>query len=419
MKISVCIITMLLLLANVQYAQDTTNRRQTSNRPKDTTKKAGSSLLESLAKNIRDEKKRKDSLNNYYRQHPMETNTYVTNYLIGRRVLPNDDAISLIKALNPKIKNLKEVNYYAELKMPVFKRLKKTDRKRLRKECARLDKYNAVASQAFFTKLNELDVVAAQFNNAKIRSGDKSRFGNTIQDIQGELALLRTKRMPMGITAFLTEQLSTLNKLVADVNRSGTINQLQQNIVQGIKDNLDYPSLKRTVSNDQYKQQSKQRRLMVASSGFDEANENNENFSTTDYSTNWIGEADVASKICAIYAKTVKTNGSTAKEVDIDFQYFFSYETAIQAQYKCKTGKCDGFSEQSGLVSANGANIIPSNYVFRFRDKNTNKVYFRCISKEMFERIQANPGNGNNRKFRIIFFPDNEECNAFMPDKKY
>lgn len=414
MKISSCIIS-LLLLTQALYAQDTNSRRQ-SNPPKDTTKKAGSGFLDAFAKGLQKEKQRRDSLNNYFRQHPMETNTYVSNYLIDRRVLPNEDAISLIKALNPRIKNLKEINYYAELKMPVFKRLKKTDRKRLRKECARLDKYNAAASQAFMTKLNELDVVTAQFNNAKIRSDARSMFSIMIHEIQGELALVRTKRMPMGITVFLTDQLVTLNQVVAEVNRSGTINQLQQKIVQGIKENLNYPSLKRISSHDLYKKQSRQRSFMVASSSFDETNENTDLFSSpADYSSNWIGEADVASKICAIYAKTVKTNGSTAKEVDIDVRYFFSYETAIQAQYKCKTGKCDGFLEQSGLVSANGANIIPSNYVFRFRDRESNKVYFRCISKELFERIQANPGNGNNRKFRIIFFPDNEECTAFMP----
>jgi hypothetical protein len=237
-----------------------------------------------------------------------------------------------------------------------------------------------------------------------------------INEIQAELALVRTKRMSMGITVFLTEQLLTLNQLVADVNRSGTISTLQQKIVEGIRNNLNYPSLKRTSSTNQYKSPSRQRSFMVASSGFDEVNENTELFSATnDYSANYIVEADVASKICAIYAKTIKTNGNTAKEVDIDFQYFFSYETAIEAQYKCKTGTCTGFLEQTGLVSANGANIIPSNYVFRFRDRVTSKIYYRCISKDMFERIQSNPGNGNNRKFRIVFYPDNEECTAFMP----
>ncbi|MEJ8844605.1 hypothetical protein WG954_19585 [Lacibacter sp. H375] len=414
MKVFVCIFT-LLLLANVQYAQDTSNRRQSTNRPKDTTKKAGSSFLESLAKNIQDEKKRKDSLNNYYRQHPMETNAYVSKYLVDRRVLPNDDAIRFIKALNPNIRNLEEINYYAELKMPAFKRLKKTDRKRLKKESKRSDKYNSIASKTFLIKLNELDAASSQFTNGRVRSDARNRLVNTISEIQSELASIRSKRMPMGITVFLTNQVAILNQVLADVNRSGSISQLQQRIVQAVRDNMNYHSLKMS-SVYPIGKQSKQRSLMVADSGPTETVENEELFySTAHYITGFIGEADIKSKICAIYAKTVTTNGNIAKEVDIDVRYFFSYETAVQAQYKCKTGKCDGFTEQNGLVSANGANIIPSNYVFRFRDRESNRIYFRCISKELFEQVQSNPGTGNSRKFRIIFFPDNEECTAFMP----
>ncbi len=220
--------------------------------------------------------------------------------------------------------------------------------------------------------------------------------------------------MPKGITVFLTNLLSTTNQLAGDVINQRTISQLQMNILNDIKKDIDRPSLKKISGIHSGKNPLKRNGWNTASAAGEEGNYEEvppDNY----YPPYAVGEDDVSGKICGIYAMTVSGSGNKTKQEDLNLAYFYSYETGIDATYKCKTGTCQGFAEQTGMVSANGVNIIPANYLFRFRDRNNNQTYFRCITKEMFEKVQQIPGGLNKNKFRIIFYPQAEECKNYFP----
>lgn len=410
MKVYLYVIYLLLWTA-IAYSQ---NPNRSTRLPAKDTGRSGSKFLDEFVKSYQNQQHYRDSLNKYFREHPMETNTYISKFLIDRRVLPNNDAIEFIKALNPEISNLPEINYYAELKMPFFKQLKRPDRKRLRKEHRRLNKYDKESQRIFTTQYNKLEGNISEFNKTGIRSGSRNDFSNTLNDIHGQLRLLKDKRMTKGITVFITNQLSTMNLLVADVINQQSITPLQMAVLNDIKKDIDRPSLRKVSSISPNKNPWKRGVWITASAESEDADENEDIF-RNNYSAYAVGEDDVSSKICGIYAMTVTGSGNKRHQEDINLGYFYSYKTGIDATYKCKTGTCEGFVDQPGLVSANGANIIPANYLFRFRSHENGQIYFRCISKDMFEKIQQTAGGLNKNRFRIIFYPQSDECKAYLP----
>ena len=396
---------LLLCLTTFVTAQsqvrDTTNRSRTTTKPpKDTTK---STFLNSLFNNLAADRKRRDSLDRYYHDHPARTEVYVRTQLVENSIVSTTDAIELVKAINPRIRNLQMVNFYTELRMPHFQKLKHPDKKRLKKERRSLLKYDSKTNNALATKLDACQNSMSRISSLKLQFYDNvssSYFNNLLDQSYRQLQHYRNEKLKKGTTLFLIQQADLLNSIMNDVissRRAGRGHIDAMNKLQGaISFSKPTMSNSNEVSyNDNYIAEKTSSSLWT-----------NEVSSPQAFDLTSPGETE--NVLCYIYAMKSTPSG---KEVDINGQYFFSYQPYGNATYNCRTGECAGFNETGRTVSVNGVNIVPSDYVFCFRDKTTNTVYYRCIDKTSFEQIS---NSGNRKKWKIVFNPETKECKEFF-----
>jgi len=384
--------------------RDSSNRSSTSKPPKDTT---GSGFLKSLLGNMATAQKKRDSLNRYFHDHPAKVDTFVQIQLLENRVVPTTDAIELIKAMNPRIKDLSQVNFYTELRMPHFQNLKRPDKKRLKKERRSLLKYDSKVQNELVTKLDACQNARMKIQNLKLPSSGKisaSAFNDSLDKAYNQLQRYRNQNLKKGTALFLIQQADLLTSIMNDViakrrPEKGHIDAMN-NLYKAVSFSKPYNGVNaKEVSYDDTRFYGK----TSSSLWTDEVS-----FPLPIDLTSSEPEGNV---LCYVYAKKPSAAG---KEIDIKGQYFFSYQPYGNATYNCRTGTCIGFNEGGGMVSVNGANIIPCDYVFCFRDKNSGVLYYRCITKTQFELITASGNSGDRKKWKILFNPESNQCTDFF-----
>ena len=391
---------------------------------KDTVPRESSSFWSLLAENIGATIRQRDSLDKYYKEHPIETRKYVETYLVTKQIFPNNDAIELIKALNPHIKDLKEINFYTTLKMPSFKRLDRSDRQRLRKEQRQLKKWDKESQANYTSQLRDFESAVKRYQATSIRFSSasiKNDIDKRLSEISRNLTIYNRQRLMKGTAIFLTNEVKALTGLLNDMVTKKSAQQVHQVILIDFNNNLSQPSLLGVVQPlfDPYPGSREVERMGAIRNGLWNANSEMTGnaaerfFAPAPIPITNTSELPATARTCEIYAKQVISSSANGKvqEVDIPLQYFFAYETFGNAVFNCRKNGCTGFIEKQELVSANGVNLIPGNYVFRFRDRTTNKIYSRCLTMADFKSLAS---SGGRKRFKIIFNPDTMDCSQYL-----
>jgi hypothetical protein len=337
----------------------------------------------------------------------IEKNTYFVIYLRTKHILPDKDALTIVSDLNPGLGD--SVQAGTRLNLPAFS---EEPVKKNKEFDDNFKKFNTYSKEEHMNLTKQID----QFNEnyMLLELGKIKTYSDSFWVYLNFLSTFYKTKLASydsrGETNLLTQHLITINKILGRINKDKTGTKTDERILLYFFNQVNavYKSTGESTSNSNIRQfiSNKDRITGVADMG-----SNDENFfaepkvpagySLTDYYIN---------KKVEIYAVEV-LHGKPSK---LFGEFSYAFMGAGEAFMDKEMNGSKGFTDKDETVSVALQEMVVSDYVFRFTNIKTKKVYWRCYKSDDFKLYENEGTKIGKNTLRLIFNYQVEDCHNFL-----
>lgn len=342
-----------------------------------------------------------------YKRMKLDQATYTSTYLKASGIMPSSDAIALVQKLNPSLGD--SVIYGTYLTLPELGKPDPDQSRELTRDLKEMNKYNRKDHQDFILQVKQFDTLYAGLGKIKLRFDtlikDRQEFSIILDDLSRHM--VKKVKLSKGRYSVMSKTLSIVIKVLEKCIEERTVIQNDVAILKVCSDELitsytaSFGNSSQKELQDMYaasKGSSDQRNFKVAAlAGVN--TEIDEDLPRAEY-------VDV-NKTCYLYVLTTNAAGEI---IELQHSFFYAYLCVADATWECYYNKCTGFKEENQDVSFSTLNMAVAHYVFRFRDKATGKVHWRCYKQDDFKIYDKNGRQLDKNEVMIIFNPGAEDC---------
>lgn len=356
--------------------------------------------------------KNKDSLSRV----KFDKRTYASVYLKANGIVPNEDALSLIGYLNPDVKD--SVAYGKHLNLPVFQEISRDEKRDVRLRFKDIEKFDRDANEDFKMQVTRFNANYTRLKAIKLTGIPKEQLNDletTYNKLHEFLNPARSGRPSKGSLEIMSKNLVVINKLTEKLITDPRISKNDYNLIMTSSKNvfgktyiLEQEAMRIKMMGFHNYPARKKSGVNYASGENEYREENNQNVENSFY----FEVNNEVNKVCYIYA--LSTDDSTGSLVEFKNSYHFAYLDAAPAAMAKLNNDFSGFTDQDQDVSYCYITMPIGDYVFRFTDKNTGIVHWRCYPMDSFIIKDAQGRDLGINTVKLIFNPRVASCQNWI-----